>query len=92
MQNGNNYNYSFKLLHGRQTLMEQTLQIPVANAQAALGGGKDDPAGLEEKVARIMFDVEKAINSSDRVGLRCHIEQLPSDVPNSMHVEDKKLG
>jgi hypothetical protein len=86
----NNYNYSIKLMQFGKVLLDQTLQIPVANAKALPGKDKLDAAGLEEEVARIMYGVERAINSGEHLsmGMRCHIEQLPPDVPASMKIDE----
>lgn len=87
---GNNINFSFKLMRGQHLITDQRISIPIQNMKP-FGGGKDDQETLENVACGMMFEMERAINSQTGFPLRCHIEQLPSDVPAEVTLDEDNI-
>jgi hypothetical protein len=91
MAKENNYNFNFKLLRGSLPLVDQTISVPHKQAYDVMVAAKLTPdAGpvVEAQVCGWMFDLERSINQGMNHPFRCHITQLPSDVPTSMKIDE----
>lgn len=89
-QSGQCFNFSMKLMRGGHLICENVLRIPVENITGLKLSQGEKLAGYlndspEEQASQIMFCIERAINVASNY--RCHIEQLPSDVPAGVRLE-----
>ncbi len=92
-----NYNFRIRLLLGSILIAENVLRIPHATVHEAwnrfrrsdLDATKpeDVNAKIERMVQTVMFDIERSVNSDGHV--RCHVEQLPSDIPAGVHLDEQ---
>lgn len=94
-QGAQHYNFQMRLLYGRLTLMEQTISVPHKTAYDIMVHAKlpgtNDKDGVEKQVCNWIFDLERSINAGLTHPFRCHIDELPPDVPLSVQMEDEAI-
>jgi hypothetical protein len=88
------FRFNLKLLRSSTVVAETVIEVSREAIQQAAGikpvTDNHNVTISDEKAHDIaldwMFDVEKSINANSK--LRCHIEELPPDVPTGVKLDD----